>query len=360
MFKKFFKKGSQVQKLKTKTNQKEYEFVTKLLNAGVERKRQGDYAGAKQFYYKAIDLDPTRRMAFYSLAKICYLTGERREAIVNYLRAAHLLYYPRQDDVLPPFPPKGIVKDVLNILPVQYQSMYKIYQKLAPLIADLNTTCHLAHAVIDLDTDNTFSPELFDYIGYYKHSLAGQGKPLSDKIENGYYLPIGLVFMLENLKWHIIEYSQVSEIYLGPKEQNFVIENDDKSSIITLSQTLFMPCCNDHTFIGIAVNWGSLSFRCPMCSSVYIINPLSKATPKIEKFGASNIFEGITIQNFPAEILPTFKTNYTDAKEFYLAKVGSLDKVLVAEVVPQPGQTKQSYEDDFYEDDFYEDDFYEE
>lgn len=318
-------------------SQKEHSYVTEILNKGVEKKRRGDYAGAKKLYYQAIELDPTRRMAFYSLAKLCYLTGERREAIVNYLRAAHLLYHPRFDDRLLPNPPINYIYQVLEALPERYRKEYNAPQKLAPFIANSDTPCHLAHAFIDLAKDNPPDPEMSDYIDYYRNSLAGKGNPLDDEIEEGYYFPIGVLFLLSNLKWHLTDYQQVSEIYLGPKEQNFMMDEDEDSPIVSLSQTIFLECvCN--TMIGIVINWGTLSFRCPTCNRVYIVNPLNKANSKIEQYATFWETNGVKIQIFPGEVLPTFKNNYKDAENFFLAKVGNLDKVLVAEVTSIPGE----------------------
>ena len=65
-------------------------MVEILLNRGVEKKRQGDMAGAKIDYYNAIRINPTEYWGYYSLENLCYLTGEAGESIFNYVRAVHL------------------------------------------------------------------------------------------------------------------------------------------------------------------------------------------------------------------------------------------------------------------------------
>jgi len=58
---------------------------------GLAFKREGNYLKSKNAYYRAIELNHTDSMAYYGLAKTCYLNQDRREAIVNYLATLHLM-----------------------------------------------------------------------------------------------------------------------------------------------------------------------------------------------------------------------------------------------------------------------------
>ncbi|MCB0170066.1 MAG: tetratricopeptide repeat protein [Anaerolineae bacterium] len=190
------------------------EFVTNLLDRGVEKKKNGDYHKAKRLYEIAIKIEPTRRMSFYSMAKISYLMNERLTSIINYLRAGHLLIY----DQVRAFSNPGLrltIEQQLRQYPKDLLSDFHSVHQYAPLLLlDVDSSCHLAHALVDLDEEYSKPKQLLHYINNrYRVALAGKSGGLDDNIEDEYYFPIGVRFLLEHLQWEQIESPQVLKLY---------------------------------------------------------------------------------------------------------------------------------------------------
>ena len=126
--------------------------VKGLVDEGVEKKRQGDYAGARQLYCRAIELDPTERMTFWALAKICYLLGEQEASILNYLRATHLkvsgMARACRDE---PSAKQTAEQSLLRFSSGTVAELRAIHPSAPYLLFDIDASCHIAHALVDLD-----------------------------------------------------------------------------------------------------------------------------------------------------------------------------------------------------------------
>jgi len=206
-------------------------FIANLLDQGVEQKRLGNYKKAKKLYYQAIQLDPHRRMAFYSLAKICYLTGEQEESIFNYICAAHLLFSEPPEIIYNPITLDSIITPMLNMLPAKYQKYSDVREKITPFVLDFNTASHLAHVLIDINDDVSKSSDLLSYIAYYRSSLSGKGGKIDDGIEPVVYQPVGLQFLLDVINWSEIDSWEVLEIYSELNRKNSSLYFPTKDSI---------------------------------------------------------------------------------------------------------------------------------
>jgi tetratricopeptide (TPR) repeat protein len=126
--------------------------LAELVHDGIYKKRHGDYVGAKRSYCQAIRIDPTQRSPFYSLAKLCYLMGERQEAIVNYLRAAHLSLIELVETIASDPVFKRTIEQQLNQVPIDLRvKLRAVHRYAAYLLLDPDLPCHLAHAALDLD-----------------------------------------------------------------------------------------------------------------------------------------------------------------------------------------------------------------
>ena len=110
--------------------------------------------------------------------------------------------------------------------------------------------------------------------------------------------------------------------------------------------TVFIPCtglrpnpprlCN--TTIAIAIDMGPSAFRCPVCNTIYVVDPLQEGDFETEGtgFGVMEEIDGHRIEIFQGERAQIIQTNPWEAEKFYLAKVGNLENVFVANVYSAP------------------------
>lgn len=192
--------------------------VTQLVDDGVAKKRSGDYRGVKESYYKAIQIDPTQRMSYYSLAKICYLLGEKEESIANYLRSAHISIPALAEVISSNANSRRAFEDQFRQLPSDIRSTLQTTHKYAAyLLADPDTPCHVAHAILDLGNDTPVTGDLTKHIAAYKRVLSGDSKELDYSIEDQTYRLVGIGFLLNNLRWDKLGDRDVLNIYPDPK-----------------------------------------------------------------------------------------------------------------------------------------------
>lgn len=91
------------------------------------------------------------------------------------------------------------------------------------------------------------------------------------------------------------------------------------------------------TLIGIAVNIGPAAFRCPVCNSIYILDPVAPNPTSIEVEGHLEV-EGHQIEICGGKILPVVQSNSLELESFVVMKVGDLKHVYRAPVYSDPGQ----------------------
>jgi hypothetical protein len=126
-----------------------------ILNMGVQKKREGLYEEAKHLYRQAIAMEPTEYMCFYSMAKTCYLAKDKDEAVLNYLRTAHLgvhngLHHDRSGNA-----DYQMMKEVMlsQCLPDLLEELLPFHPHMQFVLMDKNLCMHLGHALVDLDMD---------------------------------------------------------------------------------------------------------------------------------------------------------------------------------------------------------------
>jgi hypothetical protein len=112
-------------------------------------------------------------------------------------------------------------------------------------------------------------------------------------------------------------------------------------------KTMVFPCtglrkdplrpCN--TIIAIVTDMGPSAFRCPVCNTIYVVDPLQEGSFETEGsgFGVMEEVDGHRIETFRGERTQIMQTNPWEAEKFYLAKVGNLENVFVADVHSPPG-----------------------
>jgi tetratricopeptide (TPR) repeat protein len=177
----------------------------KFKDLGLRHKREGNYTASKDAYFKAIQQDHTDVMAYYGLAKTCYLAKNRREAILNYLAAIHLSLG-NMVEVLNG-PNGGLMQFQLKVLaqsmePGQIASIRSVHPHADLLLLDDATPRNLGHALVDLDPTLKKSHILNRCIDTYVAALKGDSSvQLNQEIESKHYLPIGHTFAYYNLRW---------------------------------------------------------------------------------------------------------------------------------------------------------------
>jgi len=202
---------------------KDEAFVNKIrleiiVKEGVKKKRQGDYNGAKETYYRAIKIDPTDLKAFYALGKICYLNGELDEAIRNYLRTAHLSIYNQIQIYVDTPEYEFSMQQTLN-LPLDFlQELYQVHRFAKYLLLDGNTPRHLGHAILDFARNTQHNiPNSDWYIERYADAISGTSGFFGSQIVMNEYEHFctfaGVRYLLTHLRWDRIEDNQVLNFY---------------------------------------------------------------------------------------------------------------------------------------------------
>jgi len=325
-----------------------YRFISNLLDQGVEQKRRGNYKGAKKLYYQAIQLDPHRKMAFYSLAKVCYLTGEQKEAIFNYICAAHLLFHEPPEIFYNSIDLHNIVTPMLDRLPLKYREYPNILKKITPLVLDINTISHLAHVLIDFDDNISKSPDLLSYIAYYRSSLSGKGGKVDKDIEWKFYQPFGLEFLLDFIDWSEISSYEVLDIYseLNGKNASFYFPRHDSiNSNEALADKYYsqglLYKTHDRLDEAIQEFQKALQYNSDHAHAHYSLglvyfqhNKLDKATKHAKQALALGLYDA-------SELLDEIE----ESRNLNLAKAGTLDKVAIAELASPSSIKKTKHED---------------
>lgn len=204
----------------------------KFQELGLRHKREGNYAASKDAYRKAIQLNYADSMAYYALAKTCYLNENGREAILNYLAALHLSLGNMLQSLSNPDQARMLI-EMRNMLAKAMGAETLMTVQLVHPHADLlwldeNTPRHLAHALIDLNPHVKKSRKLNQHIQMYMRSLKGDNSvTLDDRIESKHYLQIGRMFAYENLRWSKLDIRDPYSLY-STKDQ-LVVEGVRKS-----------------------------------------------------------------------------------------------------------------------------------
>lgn len=198
--------------------------VSYLLQQGVQMKREGLLNESKENYVKAIDLDPRNMNAFMALGKTSYLLNERSLSVLCYLAIMHLNLFHTE---------KAIIENNLPIpLRMQYENFHeediaKLPRKSAfTLYTDTNTPRHLGHSIIDLAPEILQEMEgLHVFAEIYHAHIYGNGsynRLVDDynvtpqqqlEIDEKVYIPNGVEFLLNNIKWDDLESDHVIDIY---------------------------------------------------------------------------------------------------------------------------------------------------
>ena len=207
--------------------------VIDLLNEGVDKKRYGDYAGAKENYYQAIILDPTYYMSFYSLAKTYYLTREYQASALNYLRATHLGI---RASIM-----KNAAQSKKNKMMMEYilttkfstdtlRNIKKEHQYVHYLLWQWTLLSHLGHSLFDFIPDSfpllpdeiqqnmMLSLWVQKNIGLYQRELSGERVPRDDQlmeeaVNKELYYPWSIKFLINTICWEQIDSADVTYIY---------------------------------------------------------------------------------------------------------------------------------------------------
>jgi len=185
---------------------------------GLRLKREGNYAASKDAYRNAIRLNYIDAMAYYSLAKTCYLNGNGREAIRNYLAALHLSLGNMLQSLSNPDEAGGFIA-IHNIFTAMMDAETLLAVRSAHPHAELlwldqNTPRHLAHALVDLNPHVKKSRKLNRSIQLYKESIKSNNVvKIDNNLELKHYLQIGVTFAWENLKWSNLDILDPYSLY---------------------------------------------------------------------------------------------------------------------------------------------------
>jgi hypothetical protein len=201
---------------------------------GFQRKRNGDFPGSKQAYYKAIQLNPYDPMAYYGLAKTCYVANDRLEAIVNYVSAMHLRVaiiineIHSQSDTMYKYQ-RTILEANLNNSPGVLEDIRKRHPDADAIFYDHNTPMHLAHALIDFSPQFSKSPKIAEHIDIYRKGMMGMKLDFDINIDDQIYLPVGQMFSLDNLLWKQIKDTTPNFLYTS--SSNFKYEPSHNTAV---------------------------------------------------------------------------------------------------------------------------------
>jgi tetratricopeptide (TPR) repeat protein len=206
--------------------------INMLKELAIDLKRKGDFEAAKKTYLIALSLDWNNNSIYYNLAKICYLLGEAKEAISNYMKAQHLevfiaVYHLQTNGMLPMYLSNG---EIAFVQPNTFDSMISndllnLVNTVHPLakyiLVDRNTTTHLGHAAIDLNSRFGKTIKHEQYINIYNKGLSGDNRfTTNPQIEQNYQFS-GMLIALDNLDWSKITTNNVRSLYNDVSQMRF-------------------------------------------------------------------------------------------------------------------------------------------
>lgn len=196
------------------------------LRNGVNAKRSGNLDSATEWYLKSISLNPENPIAYYSLAKTCYLIGDDFSASINYFRALHLIVRDKWEKYK-----AGDSSEYTRIMLNQradYVASVQEENEIAVFLIDQhNILVHLAHSWVDMDRKNMKARcrDLFgglskdidnglkSHIINYRASLMGNPVSINQDFEQKFYEPMGFPIAVKNLDWLRINRIKYKEMF---------------------------------------------------------------------------------------------------------------------------------------------------
>lgn len=107
-----------------------------------------------------------------------------------------------------------MLKHQLNQFSDEQIEVLNDVHKMAPyLLLDMNTSKHIAHAVICRD-DRTKPKEVTSHIEQYKLALSGKPAQTNKMMEESYFVPAGITFLIENIKWDNFDFEAPDMLYM--------------------------------------------------------------------------------------------------------------------------------------------------
>lgn len=90
------------------------------------------------------------------------------------------------------------------------------------------------------------------------------------------------------------------------------------------------------TQILIALDVGPSAFRCPVCDTIYVVDPLQAGSPLADQDSLICMefpggVQGHTVEIFTGELVHMIHDSYDHAAEFYLPKLGTMQSTYVAQ-----------------------------
>lgn len=194
----------------------------KLIEQGVQAKKNGYYEKAKDLYLQALNYNPEDYAIYLNLGKVCYLLGEYGLAERSYLAFMHLQLNIRE------MKEKGLIeydvieknrnRGIYNDLPQHIKDILPTVSALV-ILQDPNTPRHFAHAMIDGVNKNVRK-----YKDVYMATLAGASLELALKrnkltedeyynFENNQYIGFGREQLLDLIRWDKLLSKDVLSLY---------------------------------------------------------------------------------------------------------------------------------------------------
>lgn len=97
-------------------------------------------------------------------------------------------------------------------------------------------------------------------------------------------------------------------------------------------------CGKCETLITVALDMGTSAFRCPVCNTIYVVDPLQEGSFDTEGIGFSATeIDGHRVEIYTGNRVQDIRANKNLAMFFYLDKVGGLGEVYTADVLSEPG-----------------------
>jgi hypothetical protein len=90
--------------------------------------------------------------------------------------------------------------------------------------------------------------------------------------------------------------------------------------------------------IMIALDMGPSAFRCPVCDTIYIVDSLQSGSPITEEnfVSVTMEMEGHRVEMYTGPQVHTIRHNAEKAKQFYMPKIGAIEKAYVAQAYLDP------------------------
>ncbi|MDZ7660070.1 hypothetical protein [Fodinibius sp.] len=220
--------------------------ITKVLNKGIEAKREGNYSRALEYYSKAQEIDPLDSRSYGNSMKVLIGTGNYELAFRNLLVLCHFNIIQRlynQD----PMAEQVFLK---NLFRFQWSSNTvtdtqikltdsQIYEptlvfvglKKNDSLKDLifradNLTFYMGHCYVgDLNANNDSILEQFgknsESFKNMNKSVLGKpsGSDFRDSSKEGYFLSIGFIYAHLNINFSLKSEEEIVQYYLNPENK---------------------------------------------------------------------------------------------------------------------------------------------